>query len=403
MDKTFLTEINIVDVRHLHNIKIPLSRTERRHLILTGKNGSGKTSVLKSLNAFLEYMVSPAFQLDDSSERIAQWKDELHQNVEMDRTLLHRKIKITETNTRRRWNDGCTVLVNSPLSMRDKHNKGQFIIAYYSDNRKLNIQQGENYSNVELKQVYSPNEHPAKHIGEYLLSLKTTQAFAKLQGDKRRVREIDKWFLKFEKVLQDIYEEPKLKMNFDLDTRLFTISLPDRQPFTLDCMSMGYSAIFDIVGDLMMRMENHHSYELEGIVMIDEIETHLHVELQRAIVPILTELFPNLQFVLTTHSPFILNSTDNSVVYDLQEGHYVEAGLTHYPYDSIVKGYFQTDLLSKQLRKKFEEYKELVQSPNRRSNLAKLKKLENYLDEIPGFLTLDFAVEYQQLKLKAGR
>lgn len=49
MDKTFLTEINIVDVRHLQNIRIPLSRTERKHLILTGKNGSGKTSVLKSL------------------------------------------------------------------------------------------------------------------------------------------------------------------------------------------------------------------------------------------------------------------------------------------------------------------------------------------------------------------
>lgn len=316
---------------------------------------------------------------------------------------MHQQIKMIEANVRRRWNDGCTVSVNSPLSMREKHSKGQFIVAYYSDNRKLNLQQSQNYANMELKQVYSPDEHPAKHIGDYLLSLKTTQAFAKLQGDKKRVREIEKWFQKFEKVLQDIYDEKDLRMKFDLNTRLFTIHLPDRKPFTLDCMSMGYAAIFDIVGDLMMRMENQHSYELEGIVMIDEIETHLHVELQRAIVPILTALFPNLQFVLTTHSPFILNSTENSVVFDLQERHHLEAGLTNYPYDSIVKSYFDTDLLSVQLREKFEEYKRLVQDENSRSNLAKLKRLENYLDEIPGFLSLDFAVEYQQLKLQAGR
>ena len=42
------------------------------------------------------------------------------------------------------------------------------------------------------------------------------------------------------------------------------------------------------------------------------------MELQKEIVPILTELFPNIQFILTTHSPFILNSAKNAVVYDLE-------------------------------------------------------------------------------------
>ena len=48
-------------------------------------------------------------------------------------------------------------------------------------------------------------------------------------------------------------------------------------------------------------------YDLQGIVLIDEIETHLHVELQKKILPFLTNFFPNIQFVITTHSPFILN------------------------------------------------------------------------------------------------
>ena len=49
MGSTFLSKIDIEKVRHLRNIEIPLEKTKRKHLILTGKNGSGKTSVLNAI------------------------------------------------------------------------------------------------------------------------------------------------------------------------------------------------------------------------------------------------------------------------------------------------------------------------------------------------------------------
>lgn len=61
MENTFLTNIHIKNVRHLKDIEIPLSTTERKHLILTGKNGSGKTSVLEALVRHLWYVVSEEF------------------------------------------------------------------------------------------------------------------------------------------------------------------------------------------------------------------------------------------------------------------------------------------------------------------------------------------------------
>lgn len=61
MDATFMTALHIRNVRHLKNIQIPLSQEERKSLILTGKNGSGKTSVLIALEKFLEYAVSSSF------------------------------------------------------------------------------------------------------------------------------------------------------------------------------------------------------------------------------------------------------------------------------------------------------------------------------------------------------
>ena len=54
MEQTFLTDIHIKKVRHLENISIPLDKEKRKHLILTGKNGSGKTSVLEAMVKYVQ-------------------------------------------------------------------------------------------------------------------------------------------------------------------------------------------------------------------------------------------------------------------------------------------------------------------------------------------------------------
>ena len=57
-----------------------------------------------------------------------------------------------------------------------------------------------------------------------------------------------------------------------------------------------------------------------GIVLIDEIEQHLHPKWQRMLLPTLHELFPNLQFIVTTHSPQVLSYVPNGCAYSLEEG-----------------------------------------------------------------------------------
>ena len=54
MENIFITKINIKKVRHLENVTIDLHETEKRHLILTGKNGSGKTSLLEEMARYWE-------------------------------------------------------------------------------------------------------------------------------------------------------------------------------------------------------------------------------------------------------------------------------------------------------------------------------------------------------------
>ena len=170
-------------------------------------------------------------------------------------------------------------------------------------------------------------------------------------------------------------------------------------------MSRGYAAVFDIINDLIMRMEANSGlrdrFDLEGIVFIDEIETHLHLDLQKKILPMLTGMFPNLQFIVSTHSPFVLNSLADAVIYDLENGTLVSEGMRNLPYEGIVEGYFGVDRLSDELRSKFARYQELTsKSELSDEEYAEIDTLEYYLDEIPDYLALDITAEYSRLKLE---
>ena len=103
--------------------------------------------------------------------------------------------------------------------------------------------------------------------------------------------------------------------------------------------------------------------------------------------PILINLFPNIQFIVTTHSPFILSSVNNVVIYDLENKTLVENGMKNLPYEGIVEGYFKADRLSEELRKNFSRYKVLVSKAELSDEeYEEIDRLEYYLDEIPDYL-----------------
>lgn len=55
--------------------------------------------------------------------------------------------------------------------------------------------------------------------------------------------------------------------------------------------------------------------ETRGVVLIDEIDLHLHPERQRVVLPTLSEALPNVQFIVTTHSPLVVGSLEASNLY----------------------------------------------------------------------------------------
>lgn len=94
-----------------------------------------------------------------------------------------------------------------------------------------------------------------------------------------------------------------------------------------------------IYSDLLMKVElkDIPAEQLKGIVLIDEIDAHLHVSLQRRILSFFTHAFPNIQFIVTTHSPFVVQSVNDAVIYDLSKRVQLE-DLSAFSYQAILEG-----------------------------------------------------------------
>ena len=89
---------------------------------------------------------------------------------------------------------------------------------------------------------------------------------------------------------------------------LCMIAKKNGQEIRIDQLSDGEKCIIALIGDLARRLAIanptlENSLHGEGIVLIDEIELHCHPEWQRMIIQKLPEVFPNCQFILSTHSP----------------------------------------------------------------------------------------------------
>ena len=88
-------------------------------------------------------------------------------------------------------------------------------------------------------------------------------------------------------------------------------------------MSDGYRQYAGWISDLLYHVcmgapSGKKLIENRGIVMIDEIDLHLHPEWQRTVIPTLAKTLPNLQFILTSHSPILVGTLyrENVVVFD---------------------------------------------------------------------------------------
>lgn len=406
----FIKSVHINKIFHLENLDIPVSSEKRQHLLLTGKNGSGKTSLLNAIMDFIEMIYQDKNlnfldyekNLQNVSESLTRYKESgdankvakyegYVKNWQQTIDSLYGKVRVDFSDITKLAKD---------------IDEGRFIVAYYNDKRWPNF--------VEHDQPRKPDmakkDIKVSKVDQFLDLLTHYQlqtAFAQLKENEKRVSSIGKWFAGIEKIFCSLFEDSELKLEFDSDNyKFYFVTKGKRFKFTE--LSAGYSAALDIISDLIFKMQGTDKlvdvYDKEGIVLIDEVETHLHLELQRQIMPLLTSVFPNIQFIISTHSPFVLSSVKDAVAYDM-ERHEVIGDLTDYSYESLAEGYFGVTTSSVEIETRMERLEELLKRKNELDVAEKdeLNRLNSDFESLSELIAPSLKSKYYEISRKYQR
>lgn len=128
---------------------------------------------------------------------------------------------------------------------------------------------------------------------------------------------------------------------FDLDTHRLVLNFEGAdgslQKFAMDEMSDGYKNTLSMIGDIAYRMAVLNPMlgdkvleETTGVVVIDEIDLHLHPQWQQTIISDLNTIFPKIQFIVSSHAPAVINSVVKEQIRILDNGEiYMPAAQTY--------------------------------------------------------------------------
>jgi predicted ATP-binding protein involved in virulence len=177
-----------------------------------------------------------------------------------------------------------------------------------------------------------------------------------------------------------VRRKPRLHMSIDKNDQTLNVLQ----------LSQGEKSLMALVGDVarrlaMMNPALENPLHGDGVVLIDEVDMHLHPTWQRSIVSRLTSTFPNCQFILTTHSPLVISDYENVLVYSLDNGE-VSQVPSQYGEDanSVLLNVMDTRIRNYKVEKQFNDLLDLIQMANDSDSILQAKKALYILEkELP--------------------
>ncbi len=298
------------------------SKSKAEIHIFTGTNGTGKSTLLKAIAASFTRYSDGNYEYeiyDNSFEKYFR-----QQKSSFEPTFEHKGQNFQTSKENDDFSEYLYVINRPNLPTRDV----SFCALAYSGNRRLfathsidghNLQM-ENPLYYALKFDQIPNQKFV--ISDWLKNSLLKRGYAKSENIKIKEELHNDIINKIEEL---IYRITGKKVIFKLDLNLNkTVLQYDGNEIEFEVLPDGLKSIISWVADLCMRLvdlpweNNTPIFDRNIILLLDEIEIHLHIEWQRKILPAIQDLFPNAQIFISTHSPFVVNSVDDAWVYNLE-------------------------------------------------------------------------------------
>lgn len=334
-----LTRIELKDFRCFGNavfdLLAPGGEKPLSTALFVGPNGSGKSSVIAAICGFFQnidgkYGADPLTVDDirvgrDMTEVSIDWIDRISGSSEnysalfemFRRQMIHENQKVYAGERKFVEKTDTKKYIDWTISVPDKTAGETGLIVLFDVYRLLpplavagpNVQQVAQYSiHGSLEPTVRRTgalQQRFKQLKQWIVNLDFQRAKAKADRNEESAawdtlhHALDTIFhpYKFEKV------DEKFEVMFRTPTGLVPI----------EALSDGFRSVFVIVTELLLRLslttdDPNNILQQEAVCLIDEIDAHLHPNWQERAIPGLRELFPNVQFIATTHSPIVVST-----------------------------------------------------------------------------------------------
>ncbi len=315
--------------------------------ILTGQNGTGKTTILQAL-AYSVLGTEPFVTYEDVNEDIVvdfastfskKFKNEssrckvllsTNDSIKLDKghkpnsSIKQLRIDVINSegiNRKEKFRLETPIRFQKPII--------NFVAFSYSGYRfilheeKINIKENESYdplkNALEFNKTYGENEYT---LNQWLANTISKRNNAFFEGFEEEVERLKRNIENLKLIIKEIIDIP-IDFKFkNANSKIVAVKQDIELDF--DLLPDGLRSIISWIGDLLMRMDalewenDLPVFEREFILFLDEIEVHLHPSWQRKVLPVVQKLFKNAQIFITTHSPFIVNSIDGAYIYELK-------------------------------------------------------------------------------------
>lgn len=387
----YVDKVHLKNIRGFENLEFSLRRADGRYAgwtVFTGDNGSGKSTLLKAIALGIMHGRDESRAATALLPNFNGWIREqtLDNHAAVSLSVFTQKSDDTLSFANPEDEDFAEWLKSGHFSFKTSFflKKVEKRVIQYetllsgaamTDNEDVVVQNGW------FSCGYGPFRRVAGASAEatQIMSNPVTGRYATLFQEAASLFEVDQWLRKLNyKALEGkLDEKAQLELVLeilrdDLMPNQITVDrvdsdglwLKDRNGLQLAWrdMSDGYRSAVALLADILRHMINCYGTEglsardangklfitRSGVVLIDEIDAHLHPEWQQKIGFWLTSHFPHIQFLVTTHSPIICQAADDNGLFVLPEPGSADTAraLTHSEYEAIIAARPDTILLS---------------------------------------------------------
>lgn len=164
--------------------------------------------------------------------------------------------------------------------------------------------------------------------------------------------------------MSELEEKPKIYYSKTFGDIVYS---EDGKEYPVAILSAGYQSVLWMTMDMVFRMallnpQCEDLSKVHGVVLIDEIDMHLHPKWQWKILDVLKEVFPNIQFIIATHSPIIISSCKDGNLIQIDENQNVNYLPNAYAYsvEDILEFRQQSNSIPKELKYLYNSFEEAL-------------------------------------------